>query len=129
MNNTSTDTPLPAAWLQPISEDYKIPFWRWILFPATTIMLKRSGGKWINGTLQLVDGKVRFTQTTLTKSKRNPPQSWTIALADIYDVVMTKGMASEKIDIRYSGGVIKLMTLQSAGFVDQVQQAIALQQA
>ena len=113
---------IPAAWLKPLPDSYKIPFWRWIVLPATTIMLKRNGGVWLSGTLVLADGQLGFTQTRLTKS-RTPPDSWTIPLAEIADIAVESRMASERIDIRYSRGTVKLMSVRSADFVAQLLQA------
>ena len=114
---------IPAAWLKPFPDSYKIPFWRWIVLPAATIMLKRNGGVWLSGTLVLADGQLGFTQTRLTRS-RIPPDSWTIPLAEIADIGVDKRMASERIAIRHFRGTIKLMAVRSADFVAQLRQAL-----
>ena len=114
---------IPAAWLKPFPDSYKIPFWRWIVLPATTIMLKRNGGVWLSGTLLLQGGKLNFTQARLGKS-RNPPDSWTISLADVADISVDKRLASERIELRHSRGPIRLMAVRSADFVAQLRQAL-----
>lgn len=115
---------IPVAWLKPLPDGYKIPAWRWIVLPATTIMLKRNGGVWISGMLALLNDEVHFTQTKLTKSTRTPPAQWSVALADIANVSLEKGLASEKIEILYARGSIKLMSVRSLDFVALLQQAL-----
>lgn len=123
MTETASVTAIPAAWLKPLPASYKIPLWRWIVLPATTLMLKRNGGVWLSGTLALADGQLSFTQTRLTKS-RVPPDSWSISLAEIADIGVEQRMASERVDIRHSRGTIKLMLVRSADFVARLQQAL-----
>ncbi|KQX35725.1 hypothetical protein ASD04_13190 [Devosia sp. Root436] len=123
MTETATVASIPAAWLRPLPQGHKIPFWRWIVLPATTLMLKRNGGVWMSGTLTLAEGNLQFTQTRLTKS-RNPPASWTIPLAEIADIGVEKRMASERIDIAHASGPIKLMSVRSEDFVAQLRQAL-----
>jgi hypothetical protein len=115
---------IPAAWLKPLPNGYKIPLWRWIVLPATTYMLKRNAGAWVNGTLVLADGNLRFIQTKLTKSARNSADTWTLPLSDISDIGVEKALASERIEIRYVRGTIKLMSVRSADFVALLQQAL-----
>ncbi|KRA44663.1 hypothetical protein ASD80_05845 [Devosia sp. Root635] len=84
-------------------------------------MLKRNGGVWVSGTLTLAEGNLQFAQTRLTKS-RNPPDSWTIPLAEIADIGVEKRMASERIDISHARGAIKLMSVRSEDFVARLRQ-------
>jgi len=112
---------VPAAWLRPLPDGYEIPLWRWVVLPATTIMLKRNAGVWVNGTLDLLPESLRFTQTRLSKAK--PPETWTLPLADISDVDVEKGLASEKIELRRAGRPVKLMAVRSAEFVALLRQA------
>ena len=123
MTETASVTAIPAAWLKPLPASYKIPLWRWIVLPATTLMLKRNGGVWLSGTLSLATDNLQFVQTRLTKS-RIPPDSWSIPLAEIADIGVEQRMASERVDIRHSRGTIKLMLVRSADFVAQLQQAL-----
>lgn len=125
MTTETSSTSIPAAWLKRLPEGYAIPIWRWLLLPATAIMLKRQGGVWISGTLTLAGEELRFSQNKLIKSSRVPPEAWTLSLADITDVVLAKGFASETLEIHAPAGVVKLMTARSAEFVDKVKQAIA----
>ena len=114
---------IPAAWLKPFPDSYKIPFWRWIVLPATTFMLKRNGGAWISGTLVLQGRNLNFTQARLGKS-RNPPHSWTISLSDVADISVDKRLASERIELRHARGPISLMAVRSADFVALLQQGL-----
>lgn len=123
MTETAPAATIPAAWLKPLPDGYAIPLWRWIVLPATTFMLKRNGGAWISGTLALQGGKLNFTQARLGKS-RNPPDSWTISLADVADISVDKRLASERIELRHSRGPISLMAVRSADFVALLQEAL-----
>jgi hypothetical protein len=123
LTETAPAATIPAAWLKPLPDGYAIPLWRWIVLPATTFMLKRNGGAWISGTLALQGGKLNFTQARLGKS-RNPPDSWTISLADVADISVDKRLASERIELRHSRGPISLMAVRSADFVIQLRQAL-----
>ena len=123
MTETASVTAIPAAWLKPLPANYKIPLWRWIVLPATTLMLKRNGGVWLSGTLSLATDNLQFVQTHLTKS-RIPPDSWSIPLAEIADIGVEQRMASERVDIRHARGSIKLMLVRSADFVAQLRRAL-----
>ena len=123
MTETAPDATIPAAWLKPLPDGYAIPFWRWIVLPATTFMLKRNGGAWISGTLTLRGGSLNFTQARLGKS-RNPPESWTISLADVADISVDKRLASERIELGHLSGPIRLMAVRSADFVALLRQAL-----
>lgn len=123
MTETASVASIPAAWLRPLPDGYKIPLWRWIVLPATTFMLRRNAGVWVNGMLVLADGNLRFTQTKLTRATRDPPDTWAIPLADIADISVEKALASERVNIRYARGSIRLMTVRSADFVSLLQQA------
>ena len=123
MTETAPVAAIPAAWLKPLPNGYAIPLWRWIVLPATTFMLKRNGGAWISGTLMLQGDNLNFMQTRLGKS-RNPPDSWTISLADVADISVDKRLASDRIELRYSRGAIRLMAVRSGDFVAVLQQAL-----
>ncbi|MHA6692579.1 hypothetical protein [Devosia sp. A449] len=124
MNDSTAVATIPVAWLKPLPDGYKIPVWRWIVLPATTILLKRNGGVWMNGTLALLANDLSFTQTRLTKSTRTPPVQWVVPLANIAKVSLEKGLASEKIEIQHARGSIKLMSVRSFDFVALLQQAL-----
>ena len=115
---------LPAAWLRPLPEGYTIPIWRWMLLPATAIMLRRYRGVWITGELRLTPDHVSFTQAKMIKSATRPPEAWNIPLESISNVAVQKGMMSETIEIRFSGGTVKLMTARSSEFVARLNQAV-----
>jgi len=114
----------PVAWLQPIPEGYKIPIWRWILLPATALMLKRNKGVWVSGELKLLADSIQFTQTRMIKSARNPGIDWKLPLADIRNITTSKGVASETLEFEHDTGTIKFMTVRSEEFVAKVRQAI-----
>lgn len=124
MNNPDPIAQHPIAWLRPMPEGYKIPLWRWLLLPATALMLKRNRGVWVSGALKLMPDSVHFTQAQMMKSSRVPPQEWVIPLKDINDITMQKGIASETIEIHYTGGKLKLMSVRSDDFIAQIRQAI-----
>lgn len=126
MTETVPEAAIPAAWLKPLPAGYAMPLWRWIVLPAPTLMLKRNGGAWISGTLTLRGGSLTFTQARLGKS-RNPPESWTIPLADVADISVDKRLASERIELRHSRGSIRLMAVRSGDFVALLQQAMQAQ--
>ena len=126
MNPQPTVT-LPAAWLRPLPTGQTIPIWRWVLLPATTLMLKRYGGVWVSGEMMLLPGSLRFAQSRLVKSSRTPPAAWSIPLEAISDVAVQKGVMSETIEIRHGDTLTKMMTARSADFVAQLNQAISSQ--
>ena len=114
---------IPAAWLRPLPAGYQIPLWRWLLLPATALMLKKSGGVWINGDLELTRAEVRFTQTKAVKLSNAPVESWALALDDIANVAVSKGLASETLLIEHAGGTEKLLTARSDAFVGRLRSA------
>lgn len=122
MTETTPVASIPAAWLKLLPQGHKIPLWRWIVLPATTVMLKRNGGIWVSGTLSLTEDSLRFVQTRLAKSG-NPPDSWAIPLADIADIAVERRMASERIDIGHARGATKLMSVRSEDFIARLRQA------
>ena len=115
---------IPVAWLKSLPADYKIPVWRWLVLPATTIMLKRRGGAWVSGNLELRSDSLRFVQTKLTKGSPGAVASWTIALSSMGNIDVTSGLASESIAIEHADGVVKLLAVRSAEFVDLLRQAL-----
>jgi len=127
MNPQAPTATLPAAWLRPLPAGQAIPIWRWVLLPATTLMLKRYGGVWVSGELKLLPGSLHFAQSRLVKSSRTPPAVWSIPLATISDVTVQKGVLSETLEIRHAGTLTKMMTARSADFVAQLNQAISSQ--
>jgi len=114
----------PVAWLQPLPEGYKISLWRWILLPATALMLKRNKGVWVSGELKLLPDCIQFTQSRVVKSARRPGIDWKLPLADIRNIATAKGVASETVEIEHANGTLKLMTVRSEEFVDRIRQAI-----
>ena len=114
----------PVAWLQPMPEGYKIPIWRWVLLPATALMLKRNKGVWVSGEMKLLADSIQFTQARVMKSARNPGIQWRMALSDIRNITTSKGVASETVEIEHSNGTLKLMTVRSEEFISKIRQAI-----
>jgi len=125
LNTEAPLATLPVAWLRRLPDGYVIPIWRWVLFPATTIMLKRYGGMWMSGELKLMGSHIAFTQSRLVKSSRTPPAHWEIPLDSIADITVQKGLTSETIEVRHAGQTTKLMTARSAEFVELLNKARA----
>lgn len=123
MNNPDPIAKHPVAWLQPMPEGYQIPLWRWILLPATALMLKRNRGVWVSGELMLFPGKIRFAQSKMMKTRSGGTQ-WKLSLAKVTDITRQKGIASETIELHSTGGTLKLMTVRSDEFIAQLKQAI-----
>ena len=117
MTKPPSASSIPVAWLKPIPEGYRIPLWRWLLVPATVLMLKRSGGVWISGTLSLTDGSLHFTQTKAIKTKSMQLEEWSVPIGEITDLTVAPGFASETLRITHSGGTHKLMAARSDDFV------------
>jgi hypothetical protein len=115
---------IPVSWLRPLPEGYKIPIWRWVLLPATAIMLKRQGGVWMSGTLEIGDEELRFAQSQMVKSARNPAINWGIKLADISSINVASGMVSDTLQVEYSGGSVKFMTVRAGDFVSRLRAAV-----
>jgi len=105
-------------------EGYKIPIWRWVLLPATALMLKRNKGVWVSGEMKLLADSIQFTQARVMKSARNPGIQWRMALSDIRNITTSKGVASETVEIEHSNGTLKLMTVRSEEFISKIRQAI-----
>lgn len=124
MSRQPSVSSIPVAWLKPIPEGYRIPLWRWLLVPATALMLKRSGGAWISGTLSVEDGDLHFIQTKAVKTKSMQLEEWFVPLRDITDLTVAPGFASETLRITYSGGAHKLMTARSDDFVAGLRKAL-----
>lgn len=118
-------TAIPVAWLRPLPANYEIPLWRWIVLPATTIMLRRNGGVWMNGTLTLSADTLHYKQTQLTKAARQPPAQWTIPLAGIDAIHLEKRLASERLEIQHADQVVKLMAVRAHAFVEQLRSAVS----
>lgn len=121
----STDTaPIPVAWLRPFPPDYQIPVWRWIILPASAFMLRRNKGVWISGSLEFDETSLRFAQSKSVLPSRNQPLAWSVPLGDISSVGTRKGVASETLEIHYTGGTIKIMTVRAQDFIASLQAAI-----
>lgn len=116
---------IPGAWLKPLPKGYKFPMWRWIVLPATTIALRKNGGAWVNGKFDLLDDRLQFTQTGLSKNPGRNALTWGVLLTDIHAVSARKGFGCEIIDVSYAGGALKLMGVKSLDFVARLQQAVA----
>lgn len=124
MTNTTPANSIPVSWLQPLPEGYKIPIWRWILLPATALMLKRQNGVWRNGTLHLDSDKLRFEQARLVKSAQGAP-GWSIPLGDISGISFTPGTLSERLELSTKDTQIRFMTVRAEPFVDRLRAAVA----
>lgn len=124
MNRQQSVSSIPVAWLKPIPEGYRIPLWRWLLVPATVLMLKRSGGVWISGTLSVEDGDLHFMQTRAIKTKSMQLEEWTVPLGEISDLTVAPGLASETLRITHSTGVHKLMAARSDDFITGLRKAL-----
>lgn len=124
LTNTTPANSIPVSWLQPMPEGYKIPLWRWILLPATVLMLKRQKGVWRNGTLHLDDEKLRFEQTRLIKSAQGA-SGWSIPLGDISDISFTPGTLSERLEISTRNIQVRFMTVRAEPFVERLKAAVA----
>lgn len=125
MSRQHSSSSIPIAWLKPVPEGYQIPLWRWVLVPATVLMLKRNGGVWISGTLSLTDGELHFLQSKAIKTKSTPLEEWTVPLGEITDLTVAPGFASETLRITHSGGTHQLMTARSDDFVAGLRKALA----
>ncbi len=125
MNRQQPASSIPVAWLKPIPEGYRIPLWRWLLVPATVLMLKRRGGVWISGTLTLAEDDLRFTQTKAIKTKSTQLEEWTVPLGQITDLTVAPGFASETLRITHANGVHKLMAARSEDFVAGLRKALS----
>jgi len=123
LNNPDPIAKHPVAWLQPMPDGYKIPLWRWILLPATALMLKRNQGVWVSGELMLFPDRIQFVQSKMIKTRSGGTQ-WELSLAKVIDITKQKGIASETIEIHSTGGTLKLMTVRSDDFIAQLNQAI-----
>lgn len=115
---------IPVSWLRPLPEGYKIPIWRWVLLPATAIMLKRQGGVWMSGALEITEDELRFSQTHMVKSARTPAIRWGIKLADISAINVQPGMVSETLQVEYSAGSVKFMTVRAGEFIERLRAAV-----
>ncbi|MBD0413129.1 PH domain-containing protein [Oryzicola mucosus] len=114
----------PVAWLRPLPKDYRTPLWRWILIPASALLLKRNGGVWLNGELRLMADHLLYVESKLVRSPKNPPATWRIKLEDISGISLKKGMVSQTLEIEASGGLVKLMTVRSEEFVTKLEARI-----
>lgn len=124
MSADTAPAPIPVAWLRPFPPDYQIPVWRWIILPASAIMLRRNKGVWVSGSLELDENSLRFAQSKGVLPSRNQPVAWSVPLSDISSVGTSKGIASETLEIHYTGGAIKIMTVRAQDFIAGLQAAI-----
>ena len=126
LTQPASSNSIPVSWLQPLPEGYRIPIWRWILLPATALMLKRQNGVWINGTLELLNDEIRFSQSRLVKSKaKSNGASWSVPFKEIADVSLKPGTLSEILEIEAKGVRIKMMTVRAGEFVERLKAAVA----
>lgn len=126
MTNTPNNA-IPVAWLRPLTPGYKIPLWRWILLPASAIMLKRNRGVWVSGGLQLSESELIFAQAKGLGLSRTPPASWSLPLSDITGLTVHKGIASETLELIYRGQPVKIMTVRAETFIAELRAATGLQ--
>lgn len=123
----STAAPLatiPVSWLKRTPPGYSLPIWRWILLPATALMLKYYGGVWINGDLRLSKDAIGFIQTKAVPIASKSLEAWSVPLREVSAVTLSKGTVSDTIEIHHPGGVHKLMSARSEQFVAQVRAAL-----
>ncbi|MBP2562148.1 hypothetical protein J2857_004939 [Neorhizobium galegae] len=123
MTRTTTIT-IPAAWLNPLPSDFKIPTWKWILLPTSAWMLSRNRGYWVGGEFSLRADDVHFVQKGVLKSPR--AAEWTLTLSAIDDVAFKKGFASDLIAVHHGGQVTKIMSVRSDEFFTALKAAVAL---
>lgn len=123
MTRTTTTT-IPAAWLNPLPSDFKIPTWKWILLPTSAWMLSRNRGYWVGGEFSLGADDVHFVQKGMLKSPR--AVEWKLALSAIDDVTLKKGVASDLIAIHHRGQITKIMSVRSDEFFTALKAAVAL---
>lgn len=112
---------LPAAWLRPLSKDYRIPLWRWLLLPGISYMAKRNGGTWVNGTIALFDAEIRFAQGKVIGA--GTPLSFAIPLDGRVNVGVRPAMASERLIVERDGVEAVFMLVRGKQFVDEVRRA------
>lgn len=124
MSTTSPVAKIPVAWLRPLPEGYKIPIWRWILLPATALMLKRSGGVWMSGELEITATALSFVQSRMVKTARAPMEKWEIPLDAISELTVQKGMTSETLVLEHSGRTTKFLTVRAGEFIELLRGAI-----
>lgn len=127
MNSVKAASSIPVAWLKPMPEGYRIPLWRWLLVPATALMLKRNRGVWISGTLSLTDDDLHYVQSKAIKTKSTLLEEWTVPLDQITDLTVTPGFASETLAVTYMGETHRLMAARSGEFVAELRGALARQ--
>lgn len=124
MNSVKSSPSIPVAWLKPLPEGYRIPAWRWLLLPATTLMLKRNRGVWINGTLSLRETDLHFAQAKAIKTKLTLLEEWTLPLEGT-DLTVIPGFASETLVITRGNETYRLMAARSGEFVAELRRALA----
>jgi hypothetical protein len=122
----SPNNAIPVAWLRPISPDYKIPLWRWLLLPASALMLKRNRGVWVSGALQLTETGLVFAQAKGLGLSKTPPAAWTIPFEEITAISVSKGMASDTLLLTYKDQPVKIMTVRADSFIAQLRTAVRL---
>jgi hypothetical protein len=115
---------IPAAWLTPLPADYKIPFWRWILLPASAWMLHRNGGQWVGGEFSIRSSDVHFARKGLIKTGK--PAEWSIPLARIHSIGSKKGIASEIFEIHHTDGKTKIMSVKAEEFIELLRASVSM---
>lgn len=128
MNSVKAASSIPVAWLKPMPEGYRIPLWRWLLVPATALMLKRNRGVWISGTLSLTDDDLHYVQSKAIKTKSTLLEEWTVQLDQITDLTVTPGFASETLAVTHRGETHRLMAARSGEFVAELRGALSRQE-
>ena len=116
-------TTLPAAMLRPLPAGHRIALWRWILLPGPSYMLRRNGGVWVSGTLELIPDALRFVPGK--PSSRQPAATLTIPLAPDLVVETRRGVASDRLIVQSGDAERTFMTVRGAEFVARLRSAIA----
>lgn len=78
----------------------------------------------MSGELQLLPDRLRFTETRMSRSSRNPLRTWEIVFADIRDLRVKKGLAAETVEIDRGNAMTRLMTVRSDDFMARVREAL-----
>jgi len=115
---------IPAAWLSPLPADYKIPFWRWILLPASAWILHRNRGQWVGGEFSIRSSDVHFVQKGLIKMGKSA--EWSISIDRIHSIDFRKGTMSEIIEIHHANGMTKIMSVRAEEFVELLRAAVSM---
>lgn len=124
MNQPHNTASIPVSWLRRMPEGYKQPLWRWILLPASALMVRHYGGTWSSGVLELRETALFFTPTKASALFTRGLTAWQIPFGDIRDVEFNRGAASETILIHHTHGTEKILSARSEPFFNALREAI-----